>query len=141
MVVTAETLITGAAVLAALISFGTIFVKIHRWIIKQEAQDEEIREIKKYAEDKFTELDQKIEKNVLLITKHHDDDVDHILTGTRNEFVEIKSELQLLTRSVLACLKGLREKGADGPVVEAIADIEKHLLASAHDNSKILSKE
>lgn len=44
----------------------------------------------------------------------------------------IKSEQTLLTYGVLACLKGLKEQGANGPVTEAIDKIEKHLNQKAH---------
>lgn len=43
-----------------------------------------------------------------------------------------KEELQLLTYGVLACLKGLKEQGCDGPVTDAIQRIEKHLNKEAH---------
>jgi len=44
----------------------------------------------------------------------------------------IKDEQTLLTYGVLACLKGLKEQGCDGPVTKAIADIEKHINKQAH---------
>lgn len=45
---------------------------------------------------------------------------------------DIQSELTLLTYGVLACLKGLQEQGADGPVTEAIDKIEQHINQRAH---------
>ena len=48
------------------------------------------------------------------------------------EIVAIKEEQQLLTYGVLACLKGLKEQGCNGPVTEAINKIEKHINAAAH---------
>lgn len=45
---------------------------------------------------------------------------------------DINSELTLLTYGVLACLKGLKEQGCDGPVTEAIDKIDKHLNQKAH---------
>ena len=45
---------------------------------------------------------------------------------------DIQEEQTLLTYGVLACLKGLKEQGADGPVTEAIEKIEKHLNQRAH---------
>ncbi len=44
----------------------------------------------------------------------------------------IKAEQGLLTYGVLACLKGLKEQGCNGPVSEAIGRIEKHLNQKAH---------
>ena len=43
------------------------------------------------------------------------------------EIKEIKEEQSILTKGVLACLKGLKEQGCDGPVTVAIAEIEDHL--------------
>lgn len=48
------------------------------------------------------------------------------------EIKEIKEEQAILTYGILACLKGLREQGANGPVSEAINKIEKHLNEKAH---------
>ena len=45
---------------------------------------------------------------------------------------ETNEELALLTFGILACLKGLKEQGANGPVTEAIDKIEKHLNEKAH---------
>ena len=44
-----------------------------------------------------------------------------------------KEEQALLTYGVLACLKGLKEQGCDGPVEEAIQKIEKHINQAAHE--------
>lgn len=49
------------------------------------------------------------------------------------EIAKIKSEQCLLTYGVLACLKGLKEKGCDGPVTEAIERIQKHINKAAHE--------
>ena len=45
---------------------------------------------------------------------------------------EIKEEQSILTTGVLACLKGLKEQGCNGPVTEAIKKIEEHLNKEAH---------
>lgn len=44
----------------------------------------------------------------------------------------IEEELTLLTYGILACLKGLKEQGCNGPVTKAIDKIEKHLNNKAH---------
>lgn len=44
----------------------------------------------------------------------------------------IKEEQTLLTYGVLACLKGLKEQGCDGPVITAINQIEKYINKQAH---------
>lgn len=52
--------------------------------------------------------------------------------GQDAEIKAIKEEQQLLTYGILACLKGLREQGCNGPVTEAINKIDKHLNEKAH---------
>ena len=44
----------------------------------------------------------------------------------------LKNEMCLLTYAVLACLKGLKEQGCNGPVTEAIGKVEKHINQAAH---------
>ena len=48
------------------------------------------------------------------------------------EIKAVKEEQQILTYGILACLKGLKEQGCNGPVTEAINKIEKHLNKEAH---------
>ena len=45
---------------------------------------------------------------------------------------DIKEEQSILTKGVLACLKGLKEQGCNGPVTEAIKDLENHINKQAH---------
>lgn len=61
-------------------------------------------------------------KDISEIRKHHEDDM-----------ASIKREQTLLVYGVLACLKGLREQGCNGPVTEAINKIEKYLNETAHN--------
>ena len=44
----------------------------------------------------------------------------------------IKEEQTILTQGVLACLKGLKEQGCDGPVTSAIKQLETHINKQAH---------
>ena len=48
------------------------------------------------------------------------------------DIMEIKQEQVILIHGVLACLKGLKEQGCDGPVTSAITEIEVHLNKRAH---------
>ncbi len=45
---------------------------------------------------------------------------------------EIKDEQCIIVYGTLACLKGLKEQGCNGPVTDAINRIEKHLNIEAH---------
>lgn len=49
------------------------------------------------------------------------------------DIAALKEEQCLLTYGILACLKGLKEQGCNGPVTEAINKIEKHVNQKAHD--------
>jgi hypothetical protein len=46
----------------------------------------------------------------------------------------INAEQTLLTYGLLACLKGLKEQGCNGPVTEAINKIERYLNQKAHED-------
>lgn len=55
------------------------------------------------------------------------------LRETHNHDVSgMKTEQTLIIYGLLACLKGLKEQGCNGPVTEAISKIEKHLNQQAH---------
>lgn len=54
-----------------------------------------------------------------------------------DEIKAIKKEQCLLTYGVLACLKGLKEQGCNGPVTEAINKIEKHINQTAHEQEEL----
>ena len=45
----------------------------------------------------------------------------------------LNEEQRLLMYGVLACLKGLQEKGCNGPVTEAIYTLEKYINKKAHE--------
>lgn len=48
------------------------------------------------------------------------------------EITSIKDEMTLQTYGILACLKGLKEQGCNGPVTEALDKIEKYINKKAH---------
>ena len=45
----------------------------------------------------------------------------------------INDELKVLSRAMLACLRGLHEQGCNGPVTEGIRDLEAHINDRAHE--------
>lgn len=49
-----------------------------------------------------------------------------------SDIAALKTEQTLIVYGLLACLKGLKEQGCNGPVTEAINKIEKHLNKEAH---------
>lgn len=50
-----------------------------------------------------------------------------------HELAAILKEQTLICYGVLACLKGLKEQGCNGPVTAALDKLEKHLNEAAHD--------
>ena len=62
------------------------------------------------------------ELHIEALSKHHEEDMR-----------QMREELRILTYGILACLKGQKEQGLNGPVTEAINKIEKHLNAKAHE--------
>ena len=71
---------------------------------------------------KFSQKPKELERQIESIKRIHDEDIR-----------KINEEQCLNTYGLLACLKGLREQGCNGPVTEAINKIEKHLNKQAHD--------
>ena len=60
-------------------------------------------------------------------------DINELRDKHNSDIKDIKTEQTLLTYGILACLKGLKEQGCNGPVTEAIKKIEKHLNQKAHE--------
>ena len=48
----------------------------------------------------------------------------------------LQEEQTLIVFGLLSCLKGLREKGCNGPVTAAIEKLEKHLNLKAHGQTE-----
>lgn len=51
----------------------------------------------------------------------------------KSEVADSKEERLILLKGQLACLKGLKEQGCNGPVTHAINDIEDYLMKKSHD--------
>ena len=51
----------------------------------------------------------------------------------KSEIKDSKEERLILVNGVLACLKGLKEQGCNGPVTEGINQIEDYLMKKSHD--------
>lgn len=64
--------------------------------------------------------------------KKQDGELSDIRAMHNADMASMKREQTLLVYGILACLKGLKEQGCNGPVTEAINKIEKHLNESAH---------
>lgn len=60
-------------------------------------------------------------------------DIEKLREQEQKDIQELKSEMCIITYAVLACLKGLKEQGCNGPVTEAIGKMEKHINLKAHE--------
>ena len=65
--------------------------------------------------------------------KAQDEELQNIREAHEADNHAVQEELTMLTYGVLACLKGLKEHGCNGPVTEVVNKIEKHLNQKAHD--------
>jgi F420-0:gamma-glutamyl ligase-like protein len=65
--------------------------------------------------------------------KKQDDDIKALRNTHMSDMAHMKQEQTLMVYGLLACLKGLKEQGCNGPVTEAIDKIEKHLNQRAHE--------
>ena len=64
--------------------------------------------------------------------KAQDAALEEIRNTHATDIHSVREEQALIIYGVLACLKGLREQGCNGPVTKAIERIEKHLNEEAH---------
>ena len=108
---TPQNVITAASLVTAVILLVQRFAKGVRWFDKQEQQSTDLEQLK----------------------QQHEADVKMLKAELTKEVRQNNDELQLLTYGVLACLKGLQEKGCNGPVTEAVNRIEKYLNQKAHE--------
>lgn len=71
---------------------------------------------------KFYKRPQELSGEIKSLAERHNEDIK-----------KINEEQCLMMYGLLACLKGLKEQGCNGPVTEAINKIEKYLNKQAHD--------
>ncbi|MBQ2968659.1 MAG: branched-chain amino acid ABC transporter permease [Clostridia bacterium] len=107
MYISLNTIILFGGVLTVVITVVTLVWKLFKWISGRDKLKEEINQLR--------------DRIKLLEDKHNRDQ-----EGTQNE-------LTIVVYGLLACLKGLSEKGCNGPVTEAIEKIEKHINKQAHN--------
>lgn len=108
---TPQTIITAGSVATAAILLVKLFANGVRRYDKQEKQSTNLEKLK----------------------QQHVADVEMLKNEVAEEVRRNNAELQILTYGVLACLKGLQEKGCNGPVTEAANKIERYLNEKAHE--------
>lgn len=65
--------------------------------------------------------------------KEQDADLRSLREQHKDDVAAIQKEQTLMVYGILACLKGLKEQGCNGPVTEAINKIEKFINQKAHE--------
>ena len=133
MYITWQTIITVGAVITALTVIITLFVKVVRFIDRQKAQDEEIKSNRAEREKEIADLRHKVEVAEKALREQHSKDMAQLRKEEHDHVAAMKQEQTLLVYGILACLKGLKEQGCNGPVTEAISKIEKHINQKAHE--------
>lgn len=101
----------GGAVITGFFALLTLFIN-RGWKVKDERTE---------AQDELKTAAEQNTKDIADLKELHESDM-----------TALKSELTVLCYGVLAALKGLAEKGCDGPVHDAIDTLEKHLNKQAH---------
>ena len=110
--ITPQNIITAGSVITAALLLIKNFAGGVRWFDKQEKQSVDIKALK----------------------EQHDTDVAKLESDMAAEIRKNNADLQILTRGILACLKGLQEKGCNGPVTETAREIEEYLNTKAHES-------
>ena len=65
--------------------------------------------------------------------KAQDQEIATLRAVHSSDMDKLKEEQTLLVYGVLACLKGLKEQGCNGPVTEAIYKLENYINKKAHE--------
>lgn len=64
--------------------------------------------------------------------KKQDTEIQELKAHHEDDLAAMKNEQTIIVYGLLACLKGLKEQGCNGPVTEAIQKLEKYLNTEAH---------
>lgn len=116
-----DTIINVGKVITAIGIIGGAVFGVCKWYLKQENLKTELDKTKQVQSEENANLKKEIEK----LRSDHVEDIK-----------KIQKEACLHTYGILACLKGLQEKGCNGPVTEAIEKLEKHINKQAHDQDE-----
>lgn len=114
MYIDIQTLETAAKAITALTVIGSAVVAVVRWYLKPKKLEQDLKTQKEEGIKKIEELRE-----------------EHV-----RDIKKIEEEACLHTYGILACLKGLQEKGCNGPVTEAIDKFEKYINKRAHDQEE-----
>ena len=130
MYVDTQSILTLGAVLGAISTIIAFAWKLFAWINHQKEQDKVIETQGK----EIKAVDKKYDERLKNQQKDFDSKLSEFQANHQKEAQSIQEEQTLIVYGLLACLCGLREKGCNGPVTEAIDKIEKYINQKAHDS-------
>ena len=109
--ITANTIIVAVSALSAVgtVLFGIL--KIHKWFLNQEAQDQKVEAVRAELKKEIQELREKHEADMK----------------------KSKSERRVVCFGLSACLDGLVQLGCNHTVPEAKTELDKYLNEQAHE--------
>ena len=107
---------TAIGTLTVIVGF---FVAIFKWY-------------KSHITDEFAKLNKKLDDHINLADKKIEA-IEEKTEIQNKEMQESKEERLILLKGLLACLEGLKQGGANGPVTRAIAEINDYLLGKSHE--------
>lgn len=88
--------------------------------------------IKKVLLDKITKNSQDIADMNIKVDKKIEE-IQEKIKKMQEEQEDSKEERLVLLKGLLACLKGLKEQGCNGPVTQGIHDIEEYIISKSHE--------
>lgn len=105
--------------IGSITAIAVFFIAIFKWY-------------KSHITDEFTNLNKKLDEHI----KHSDKKIgvmEEKINCQDKEIQESKEERLILLKGQLACLKGLKEQGCNGPVTKGIEDLETYLINKSHE--------
>ena len=121
-------------ILIALLSTGVgagimsiIQYKIKRKDIKEDAANQQSKDISELRKN-YEELKEDIEK----LKKRHKEDMENAYLEQAEGLKDIKDELYVISRALLAALEGLKQQGNNANVNDALSMLSMHLNERAY---------
>ena len=127
--ITLQALIQCAVIIGALWGGYKVIMEIVDAINKRHdkevAWDKAKEDIEKGRKEIVERYDKKLAEIEQTITDNHSD--------TEAKIQELKADMYILTRSVLAILDGLKQQGCNGAVTKAKEELDQFLMDKAYD--------
>lgn len=102
--------------------------EFRRRVSGQTVEKKDIESRLRNIETKLDDLTAKVNRDYARLNA-----LDNMIGCHETEIKDSLEERRLLMTGVLACLKGLKEQGCNGPVTEAITQYEKYMVDKSHE--------